>query len=165
MAPSAEPAAAPKHKLKEGQYVWVKDASIAGTDLFTKGLILNISGNKVGVETSNDIKRQELFLKVDECFQLHPGDEVPDHCQLMFLSQPTLLENTRIRYMNDRIYTYVGDILVAVNPFRWIEGLYGVDVMKQCRGKRLWNCDCGPHVYAIAEKVRRLCSPSAHSDS
>mgnify|MGYP005724318305 CR=1 FL=1 len=33
-------------KLKEGQYVWVKDASIAGTDLYTKGHILGINGNK-----------------------------------------------------------------------------------------------------------------------
>ena len=24
--------------------------------------------------------------------------------------------------------------------------------MEQCRGKRLYNCACGPHVYAIAEK-------------
>ena len=34
-------------KLKEGQYVWVKDASIAGLDLFTKGHVLNINNNKV----------------------------------------------------------------------------------------------------------------------
>merc|ERR1740138_1059882 len=33
----------------------------------------------------------------------------------MYLSQPTLLENTRVRYMEDKIYTYVGSILVAVS--------------------------------------------------
>ena len=34
-------------KLKEGMYVWVKDPSIAGSDLYTKGHILNINSNKV----------------------------------------------------------------------------------------------------------------------
>ena len=34
-------------QLKEGMYVWVKDPSIAGSDLYTKGHILNINANKV----------------------------------------------------------------------------------------------------------------------
>ena len=44
-----------KGGLKEGTYCWVKDAAIAGTDLFTKGMILSINGNKVTVETSNGV--------------------------------------------------------------------------------------------------------------
>eukprot|EP00966_Prymnesium_polylepis_P253384 5856287-Prymnesium_polylepis.1 len=83
---------------------------------------------------------------------MHPGDAVPDHCQLMYLSQPTLLENTKQRYMLDQIYTCVGDILVAVNPFKRITGLYDTSVMAQCRGKRLYNAACGPHVFLISEK-------------
>ncbi|KAL3917115.1 MAG: hypothetical protein SGPRY_006534, partial [Prymnesium sp.] len=83
---------------------------------------------------------------------MHPGDDVPDHTQLMYLSQPTLLYNTRQRYMRDVIYTYVGDILVAVNPFKTIPGLYTSGVMMECRGKRLHNAACGPHVFMISEK-------------
>ena len=143
-----------KGGIKVGQYVWVKDTAIAGSDLFTKGHVLAIDEKgKVTLETSNGIKTQELILPLAECHQPHPGDDVPDHCQLMFLSQPTVLENTKVRYMNDKIYTYVGDILVAVNPFRWIPELYGTKVMAQCKGKKLWNTECGPHVYAISEKV------------
>ena len=85
-------------KIKEGMYVWVKDTSIAGTDLYTKGHILNINGNKVTVETSNDVKTQELIIPTAECFMINPGKDVPDHCQMMHLSQPTLLENTRQRF-------------------------------------------------------------------
>ena len=120
-------------QIKEGQYVWVKDSAIAGTDLFTKGHVLGIDGNKVTVETSNDVKSQELILPAAECFHPHPGDDVPDHTQLMFLSQPTLLENTRRRFAKDKIYTLVGDILIAVNPFKWIEGIYGTDVRPRPR--------------------------------
>ena len=38
----------------------------------------------------------------------------------------------------DKIYTLVGDILIAINPFKWIPGLYGVEVMMaQSKGKTL----------------------------
>jgi myosin heavy subunit len=151
----AEAAKPKKGGIKVGQKVWVADAAIAGSDLFTKADVLAIDEKgKVTVETSNDTKTQELVLPQEECHQPHPGDDVPDHCQLMYLSQPTLLENTRVRYMDDKIYTYVGSILVAVNPFRFIEGLYTQEMMAQCRGKKLWNAGCGPHVYAISEQAR-----------
>ena len=81
------------------------------------------------------------------------GGDVPDHCQLVHLSPPTLLENTRVRFESDKIYTYVGDILVAVNPFKWITGIYAPSVMEACKGKKLHNASCGPHVFAIAEKA------------
>ena len=63
------------------------------------------------VETSNDVKTQELILPIADCYQINPGKDVPDHCQLMHLSQPTMLENTRQRFELDKIYTCVGDIL------------------------------------------------------
>ena len=150
----SEEGSKPKKGLKVGQNVWVKDAAIAGSDLFTLGHVLNIDDKgKVTVETSNGTKAQELVLPLEECHQPHPGADVPDHCQLMYLSQPTLLENTRVRYMEDKIYTYVGSILVAVNPFRMIEGLYDVPNMEKCKGKKLWNAGCGPHVFAMSEQA------------
>jgi myosin heavy subunit len=72
----------------------------------------------VTVETEHGGKRQELVVTAEECFHTNQGADVPDHCQLVHLSPPTLLENTRVRFENDKIYTYVGDILVAVNPFK-----------------------------------------------
>ena len=79
-------------KIKEGMYVWVKDPSIAGTDLYTKGHILNINGNKVTVETSNDVKTQELIIPVAECFMFNPGKDVrsahPCHCLLSQRPRP-----------------------------------------------------------------------------
>ena len=133
--------------------MWVADAAIAGSDLYTLGTVIGIDEKgKVTVETSNGSKASELQLPQDEC---HRDCEVnvPDHCQLMYLSQPTLLENTRVRYVEDKIYTYVGSILVAVNPFRFIDGIYTTAVMEQCKGKKLYNAACGPHVYAMSEQA------------
>lgn len=41
--------------------------------------------------------------------------------QLNHLHEPGVLWNLKKRYLNDDIYTYTGNILIAVNPFqvRW----------------------------------------------
>ena len=52
---------------------------------------------------------------------LFPSNEkdltTADHCSLIHLNEPCILENTRLRHCNDQIYTYTGKILVALNPF------------------------------------------------
>ena len=55
---------------------------------------------------------------------------VPDHCQLTVLSGDTLLENTRVRFVRDAIYTTVGSILIAVNPFAPVANLYGASAIR-----------------------------------
>jgi myosin heavy subunit len=47
-----------------------------------------------------------------------PVGEVDDLASLARLDEKALLEELRTRYNRDAIYTYVGDILVAVNPFK-----------------------------------------------
>lgn len=60
-------------------------------------------------------------------FMYHPTDrDYPDLCQLPDLNEQTLLDNLRARFDKGHIYTYVGSILIAVNPFkvRWCTFLY-----------------------------------------
>ena len=143
-------------------YVWVKDPSIAGSDLFTKGHILNINANKITVETSNSQKTQELIVPAADLSHICPEGDVPDHCQLMFLSQPTMLENTKKRFATDKIYTLVGDILIAVNPFEALT-IYGHDKMQPYVNKPLGIVE--PHTYAMAEEAYKTLLKSGGSQS
>lgn len=121
-------------KVKEGQAVWVADPAIAGTDLFSQGHVISVADNgKATVETRphHGGKSHEIIVPEAECYHTNVGAHVPDHCQLVYLSQPTLLDNTRRRFSEDKIYTYVGEILVAVNPFKWIEGMYGAPLRRR----------------------------------
>ena len=59
----------------------------------------------------------------------------------------------RKRFAKDIIYTLVGDILLAVNPFKEIDGIYSAEVMAQCKGTKLHTAGCGPHIYGVAEKA------------
>ena len=42
---------------------------------------------------------------------------VPDNTQLLELNDHTVLANIRRRYMDNEIYTFTGNILLAVNPY------------------------------------------------
>ena len=34
------------------------------------------------------------------------------------LTEETILENLEVRYSNDKFYTYIGEILLAINPYK-----------------------------------------------
>jgi myosin-6 len=55
---------------------------------------------------------------------------VDDNCGLMYLNEATLLNNIRQRYVKDKIYTYVANILVAINPYSDIKDLYSPTTIK-----------------------------------
>jgi len=46
---------------------------------------------------------------------------VRDLTRLTTLDESSILQNLKIRHEGDLIYTYVGNILVAVNPYKQIE--------------------------------------------
>lgn len=56
-------------------------------------------------------------------------EELDDMVQFNDLSEAPLLHNLRKRFENDRIYTFVGTILCAVNPFKLLP-IYTPEVRK-----------------------------------
>ena len=76
------------------------------------------------------------------------GRTAPDHCALPYLNEPSVLENTCARYMDNAIYTYISEVLVACNPFTRLP-LYGREIMQTFVGIQLGSAP--PHVYAIGE--------------
>eukprot|EP00980_Cylindrotheca_fusiformis_P027950 scaffold22574_cov125-Cylindrotheca_fusiformis.AAC.3 len=80
-----------------------------------------------------------------------PNPTAPtDLCSLTHLHEPSVVFCLQKRYEQDIIYTYTGKILLALNPFRVVEGVYGDQVMKQ-----YWQPMSlerpKPHAYAIAQ--------------
>uniref|UniRef100_A0A3B3B3T4 non-specific serine/threonine protein kinase n=1 Tax=Oryzias melastigma TaxID=30732 RepID=A0A3B3B3T4_ORYME len=76
------------------------------------------------------------------------ADEVEDLATLEALDENIVTEQLQSRYSRDQIYTYVGDILIAVNPFRTME-MYTPQHTKMYIGaKRTAN---PPHIFAVAD--------------
>ncbi|XP_076443388.1 unconventional myosin-IXb-like isoform X3 [Babylonia areolata] len=74
--------------------------------------------------------------------------EYQDLCNLPDLNEQTLLHNLKARFNASKIYTYVGTILIAVNPFRFFP-IYNPRYVKMYQKKRLGELP--PHIFAIAD--------------
>lgn len=68
-----------------------------------------------------DIKKKKE-ISINLAFHdVYPSNNniVSDMIFLRSLNEPTILSNLNERYMNKFTYTYMGSILIAVNPFEW----------------------------------------------
>ncbi|CAF1014750.1 unnamed protein product [Adineta ricciae] len=95
---------------------------------------------------------QEQQLLVSDKDTLSKDGHYDDLAKLSFLTEDILLEQLKQRYEKDLIYTYLGDILVAVNPFHETS-LYTTKIRDLYR----YSTDIHkpPHVYALVDLVYR----------
>ncbi|PWN49158.1 myosin 1 [Violaceomyces palustris] len=77
-----------------------------------------------------------------------PQVGVSDMTLLSKVSNEAVNENLQKRFQNAEIYTYIGNVLISVNPFRDL-GIYTQEILSSYRGKN--RLEMAPHVYAIAE--------------
>lgn len=62
--------------------------------------------------------------------------------ELQDLHEASLLWNLRARYENSKFYTYVGSILISINPYKMYSDLYGLEMAKKYAGATLGKCLC-----------------------
>ncbi|XP_016062852.1 PREDICTED: unconventional myosin-VI [Miniopterus natalensis] len=136
--------------MEDGKPVWAPHP----TDGFQMGSIVDIGPDSLTIEPVG--QKGKTFLALIN--QVFPAEEdskkdVEDNCSLMYLNEATLLHNIKVRYSKDRIYTYVANILIAVNPYFDIPKIYSSETIKSYQGKSLGTKP--PHVFAIADKAFR----------
>eukprot|EP00040_Diaphanoeca_grandis_P030996 m.184588 g.184588 ORF g.184588 m.184588 type:complete len:972 (+) comp32197_c2_seq1:198-3113(+) len=85
-----------------------------------------------------------------------PG-ETDDLTLLEELSEEVLLLELNVRYKKNQIYTYVGDILCAINPYMTIPGLYDQPMIDLYAGL-VQLSDHPPHLFAMADAAYRKMS-------
>jgi len=67
------------------------------------------------------------------------------------LNEPALLNLLKARSIHDNIYTFTGDILLSVNPYKRIENLY--EPMPKPGELKSESEDAAPHLYVLAERA------------
>lgn len=87
-------------------------------------------------------------------FEIQPENTREDNTELVHLDDANILDNIRVRYYQDKIYTYTANVLLAVNPYKQLRNLYTDDVMAEYRNiKNIGTKQ--PHPFAIADMAYR----------
>ncbi|XP_064201698.1 unconventional myosin-Ig [Anguilla rostrata] len=58
------------------------------------------------------------------------------------------MENLKLRFEKGRIYTFIGEVVVSVNPYKHMD-IYGAEAIEAYRGRELYENP--PHLYAVAD--------------
>ncbi|KAG4397542.1 hypothetical protein AAZX31_10G155100 [Glycine max] len=92
-----------------------------------------------------------------------PPGGVDDMTKLSYLHEPGVLQNLKARYELNEIYTYTGNILIAINPFQRLPHIYGAHMMQQYKGAPFG--ELSPHVFAVADVAYRAMINEKKSNS
>ncbi|CAE7528777.1 rtcb [Symbiodinium necroappetens] len=134
----------PTHGYRPGQ---VDDNADAGENL----LVVDAEGKKFQVPKAEALAVDPACLTgVDDLLTL--GD----------FNEPALLHNIRVRYEEDKIYTGIGTpILISVNPYQNIPGLYSVERMREYKRyaakapSQVAGGGLPVHLYSVADAAYR----------
>jgi myosin-7 len=90
-------------------------------------------------------------------------DGVEDMTTVDNIDEDGINVNLKVRYLQDKIYTYTGTILVAVNPFKFLKGVFENDIVKRYSGAKIGSLP--PHIYATAEGTYNAIRNDAQNQS
>ncbi|XP_019731142.1 unconventional myosin-X [Hippocampus comes] len=136
----------------EGSRVWLRHQEQLLPSTVSSGddtsLVLTTDYGKV-------IYLPKAELSKDTAYPMHHSSVrgVEDMSTLAELHEAAIMHNLFLRYQRDNIYTNIGSILAAVNPYKQIAGLYdgaSVDLYSKHQMGEL-----PPHIFAIANECYR----------
>ncbi|XP_071721684.1 myosin-9-like isoform X2 [Rutidosis leptorrhynchoides] len=142
-----------------GTHVWVEDPNICWID----GQVTKINGQEVEIETTDGKKVTANLSKIYPKDVDAPAGGVDDMTKLSYLHEPGVLQNLSTRFQLNEIYTYTGNILIAINPFQRLPHLYETHMMEQYKGAPLG--ELSPHLFAIADVAFRAMINEGKSNS
>uniref|UniRef100_A0A9J7YPD9 Myosin X, like 1 n=1 Tax=Cyprinus carpio carpio TaxID=630221 RepID=A0A9J7YPD9_CYPCA len=132
----------------QGSRVWVnhKDQLVPST--------VNSCGDGTLVLTT-DYGEVRLKVNREKVSPMHQSsiDGVEDMSALAELHEAAIMHNLHQRYQKDNIYTNIGSILAAVNPYKQIRGLYDLSAVELYSQHHLGELP--PHIFAIANECYR----------
>merc|ERR1719163_739775 len=139
-----------KHTYAQGTLIWIKHEE----EVWRAAEIVSCSPKEIIVKTAEN---DQVLLGPNEPVFLRNTDEysqeglvvLDDLTQLTHLHEPAVLHSLQMRFDIDKIYTFTGPILIAVNPFKRIKGLYDDSTLRSFISDKPPS-QPKPHVFATA---------------
>ncbi|KAG7502564.1 unconventional myosin-Ib isoform X6 [Solea senegalensis] len=77
---------------------------------------------------------------------------VGDMVLLEPLSEDSFIDNLKNRFDHNEIYTYIGSVVISMNPYRSLP-IYTPDKVEEYRNRNFY--ELSPHIYALADEAYR----------
>jgi len=114
----------------------------------------------VFVELKDYANSTLMLQNVNEHGQLK---EVDDMVDLAFLHEAAILYNLKARHVQGKPYTRTGDIVIACNPYQWLNGLYSTATRRHYANALVWKtgshantlASLDPHIYEVSAAAYR----------
>lgn len=137
--------------MNEGTSIWAYRSKD-----WVKACVLSVKGSKIQVQ----IEDSSIWIDENDAQLTNEvvGSEPEDLTKLVHLHEASILHALHRRYETLDIYTRTGRILVALNPFQSIVGLYSIEkkALYRQKGREMrqgieQKQKLAPHVYEIAD--------------
>ncbi|XP_036401500.1 unconventional myosin-X-like [Megalops cyprinoides] len=138
--------------MRMGARVWVRDKDQLHPSTVSPcadgTLLVNTDYGQVIYLQPGEVSREKVY-------PMHQSsiDGVEDMSTLAELHEAAIMHNLYQRYQKDNIYTNIGSILAAVNPYKPITGLYDLAAVELYSQHHLGELP--PHIFAIANECYR----------
>jgi hypothetical protein len=108
-------------------YDWI------GENLYVPASVVKEEGDILTVCLPNG----EIY-RMSEANRVTDNDDegVDDILKLRDFSEQSLVHTLRIRYYKDEIYTFVGPILISLNPYKKIKDIYTANTVEMYHGRK-----------------------------
>ncbi|GAB1601174.1 unconventional myosin-Id [Argonauta hians] len=83
---------------------------------------------------------------------VHEGPEygIGDFVLLSDLTLESFMDNLKTRFQMNRVYTYIGEVVVSLNPYKPVD-IYGDSYVSEYKGRELYERP--PHIFALADSA------------
>jgi myosin protein heavy chain len=132
----------------EEKRVWIPDED----ELYIEGeLIYPLEGHLRRVRLGNGDIRSVAATEAHDS----ATEETADLVELDAVNEATVLHSVRSRFEKQQpeIYTRLSDILIAMNPYQWLEHLYNDSTVRSYAANCHQGVDMPPHVFAMADRA------------
>lgn len=143
-------------KVSKGDLVYIPGAEAAFIPAHVVHVDRNGDGVEVQLEKPDGSRGESQHIACSELrprFLREDGTTSQDNTSLVHMNDATILDNLRARHEQNEIYTYTASVLLALNPYKDIKGLYGEEQCARYKGKHIGALP--PHPYAIADSAYR----------
>uniref|UniRef100_A0AAQ5XLF5 Myosin X, like 1 n=1 Tax=Amphiprion ocellaris TaxID=80972 RepID=A0AAQ5XLF5_AMPOC len=133
--------------MKDGARVWLRHK-----EQLLPSTVSSCDDSSLAVTTDYGKVRS---LHREMVYPMHPSSihGVEDMSTLAELHEAAIMHNLFLRYQKDNIYTNIGSILAAVNPYKQIAGLYDGTAVELYSKHQLGELP--PHIFAVANECYR----------